>query len=66
MNAHTEMTASIRRMIMQHYIVEDADESALYFQYQGFYLQVSFTKRHPLMYFQFVRNLQGPELRKAV
>ena len=54
---HKDITEYTRQMIMQHFIVEDADANTLYFQYQHFYLQISFTDRHPLMYFQFVRDL---------
>lgn len=62
--SHAELTAHTRKMIMLHYIVEDADENTLYFQYQGFYLQVSFTDQHPLMYFQLVKNLGKSTIRK--
>lgn len=54
---HAEITAQIRQMIMKHYIVEDADENTLFFRYLGFYLQISFTAKHPLMCFQLVRGL---------
>lgn len=55
--SHKDIITQIRQMIMNHYIVEDADENTLFFQCQGFYLQISFTDRHPLMCFQFVREL---------
>lgn len=55
--SHKDIITQIRQMIMNHYIVEDADENTLFFRHMGFYLQISFTDRHPLMCFQFVREI---------
>ena len=63
--ARAVIADEIRRMIMQNYLVEDTDEDTLYMRYQGFYLQICFTDQHPLMRFQFIRNISETESKRA-
>jgi len=53
-----------RRMIMENLTVEDADEKSLVSNWNGFYLQISFSYLHPLMVIYLARSLTKPDTPK--
>ena len=63
-NANAQLIQQTREMIMKNHFTEYVDEHTLFMHYQDFCLQISFTDQHPLMYFQFVRDitLEAPSI----
>lgn len=49
-----------RSMVLSQILVEGQDETSLLAEYRGFYLQVSFSVRHPLILFGLVKALEKP------
>lgn len=46
-----------REVVLHSLHVEEADDISLMLNYDGFYLQIAFSKRHPLMVFYLARAL---------
>jgi len=58
------MAEGARRMIMENLTVEDSDETSLTVNWDGFYLQISFSFLHPLMVIYLAHSLTKPDTAK--
>jgi len=59
-----QIAESARMMILKNLKVEDSDETSLAMNWNGFYLQISFSFLHPLMVIYLARALEKPETAK--
>lgn len=55
---HKKQIAHIRRAIRMVMCVQDEDETSMMLEYPQYYLQVSFSFRHPLMVISLARALE--------
>lgn len=55
-----EIAEQTRAMIVSQLPVEDQDETSLTAGYRDYYLQISFSKLHPLMVFCLAKALKAP------
>lgn len=51
-----EISEYTRNMIISELNIEDQDETSVMAGYRGYYLQISFSKLHPLMVVSNLRN----------
>jgi hypothetical protein len=58
------LAQNARQMISENLTVEDADETSLTANWNGFYLQISFSFLHPLMVICLARSLEKPDTAK--
>jgi len=54
----SQITEHTRRMILSQLPIESQDDISLMAEYRGYYLQVSFSRLHPLMVFCLARELK--------
>jgi len=59
-----QVAENAKRMIMENLMIEDSDESSLTVNWNGFYLQISFSFLHPLMVIYLARGLEKPDTPK--
>ena len=55
-----DIAAHTRKMILTQLTVEDEDDTFLMTNYHSYYLQISFSKLHPLMVFCLAKVLERP------
>ena len=59
-----EVAEHTRKMILSQLRIESQDETSLMTSYRGYYLQISFSKLHPLMVFCLAKALAKPSTQK--
>lgn len=62
----SELAAKARQLICECFTVQAADDSSITAYYFGFYLQIFFSARHPLIVFSLARKLWDTESPKQL